>query len=194
MPRRTAKVDSTQRRCSRFFRYFRFRALRMLKLLQTLFLVLSLLAAAAQSRDSATAEQRQRVVAIAHKLEAAPLDQALSPEKVWAKQWVLEHPEIRIRMCMQLLAGLRRPKYKFRLEIVDQMMLSTAALLIEHPDKAGDHLAENVAGLVGVLKAYSAIVESNPAAHTQTLDDLLEKQSRGKLVEFVRETIKGCNF
>src|SRR5437588_7114850 len=114
----------------RFFRYFRSRALRMLKLLRTLFLVLSLLAAAAQSRDSATAEQRQRVVAIAHKLEAVPLDQALSPEKAWAKQWVLEHPEIRIRMCMQLLPGLRRPKYKFRLEIVDQMMLSTAAVLI----------------------------------------------------------------
>jgi len=148
----------------------------------------------AQSGDPASAEQRQRVVAIAHKLEVAPLDQALFPEKEWAKQWVLENPDVRIRMCMQLLPDLRRPRYKFRLEIVDQMMLSSAAFLIEHPDKVGDHLAENVGGLQGVLKGYVAIVKSNPDARIQALDDMLEKQSRGELVEFARETIKACHF
>src|SRR5712671_873768 len=130
----------------------------MLRLLLTLSLLFSLLGAMAQS-DPASAEQRQRVVAIAHKLEVAPLDQALFPEKEWAKQWALENPDVRIRMCIQLLPDLRRPKYKFRLEIVDQMMLSSAAFLIEHPDKVGDHLAENVGGLQGVLKGYAAIVQ-----------------------------------
>ena len=166
----------------------------MLRLLLTLSLLFSLLAAMAQSGDPASAEQRQRVVAIAHKLEVAPLDQALFPEKEWAKQWVLENPDVRIRMCMQLLPDLRRPRYKFRLEIVDQMMLSSAAFLIEHPDKVGDHLAENVGGLQGVLKGYVAIVKSNPDARIQALDDMLEKQSRGELVEFARETIKACHF
>ena len=166
----------------------------MLRLLLTLSLLFSLLAAMAQSRDPASAEQRRRVVAIAHKLEATPLDQALFPEKGWAKQWVIENPDVRIRMCMQLLPDLRHPRYKFRVEIVDQMMLSSAAFLIEHPDKAGDHLAENVGGLQGVLKAYSAIVKSNPDARVQALDELLEKESRGKLVEFARETIKACHF
>jgi hypothetical protein len=144
--------------------------------------------------DPASAEQRQRVVAIAHKLEIAPLDQALFPEKEWAKQWALENPDVHIRMCIQLLPDLRRPRYKFRLEIVDQMMLSSAAFLIEHPDKVGDHLAENVGGLQGVLKVYAAIVKSNPEARIQALDDMLEKQSRGELVEFARETIKACHF
>jgi hypothetical protein len=148
----------------------------------------------AQSRDPASAEQRQRAAAIAHKLEVAPLDRALFPEKEWAKQWVLENPDVHIRMCMQLLPDLRRPRYKFRSEIVDQMMLSSAAFLIEHPDKVGDHLAENVGGLQGVLKGYAAIVKSNPDARIQALDDMLEKQSRGELVEFARETIKACHF
>jgi hypothetical protein len=165
----------------------------MLKLLPTLLLLVSLQAATAQSRDSA-AEQRQRVVAIAHKLEAAPLDQALFPEREWARQWVIGNPDVRIRMCLQLLPELRRPRYKFRPEILNQMMLSSAAFLIEHPDKAGDHLAENVGGLEGVLKAYAAIVKSNPDAHVQGLDDLQEKQSRGQLVEYARETIKTCHF
>ncbi|HET8892450.1 MAG TPA: hypothetical protein VFQ41_26380 [Candidatus Angelobacter sp.] len=166
----------------------------MLRVLPTLLLLLSPLAAPAQTTDAAAAEQHQRVVAIAHKLEATPLDQALFPEREWAKQWVIQNPDVRIRMCMQLLPDLRRPRYKFRAEILDQMMLSSAAFLIEHPDKTGDHLAENVGGLQGVLKAYSAIVKINPDARVQALDDMLERQSRGKLAEFARETIKACQF
>jgi len=166
----------------------------MLKLLPTLLLLFSLHAATAQSRNSSTAEQRQRVVAIAHKLEATPLDQTLFPERESARQWVIENPDVRIRMCLQLLPDLRRPRYKFRPEILNQMMLSSAAFLIEHPDKVGDHLAENVGGLEGVLKAYAAIVKSNPDARVQALDDLREKQSQGQLVEFARETIKACHF
>jgi len=166
----------------------------MLRLLPALLLLFSLHAAVAQSHDPATAEPRQRVVAIAHKLEGTPLDQALFPEREWARQWVIENPDVRIRMCMQLLPDLRRPRYKFRPEILDQMMLSSAAFLIEHPDKAGDHLAENVGGLQGVLKAYSAIVKSNPDARVQALDEMLEKERRGRLVEFARETIQACHF
>jgi len=166
----------------------------MPKILPTLLLLLSLFAFSAQSRDPASAEQRQRVIAIAHKLEATPLDQTLFPEREWARQWVIENPDVRIRMCLQLLPDLRRPRYKFRPEILNQMMLSSAAFLIEHPDKAGDHLAENVGGLQGVLKAYAAIVKSNPDARVQALDDMLEKESRGKLVEFAREAIKACRF
>lgn len=166
----------------------------MTRLLLTLPLLFSLHAVAAQSHDPATAEPRQRVVAIAHKLEATPLDQALFPEREWAKQWIIGNPDVRIRMCLQLLPDLRRPRYKFRPEILDQMMLSSAAFLIEHPDKAGDHLAENVGGVQGVLKAYTAIVKSNPDARVQALDDMVEKQSRGQLVEFARETIQACHF
>jgi hypothetical protein len=166
----------------------------MPRLLSIFLLLFALPAAAAQSHGPAAAEQRHRVIAIAHKLEAAPLDQALFPERDWALQWVRENPDVRIRMCMQLLPDLRRPRYKFRPEILDQMMLSSATFLIEHPDKTGDHLAENVGGLEGVLKAYAAIVKSNPDSRVAALDELLEKESRGKLVEFARETIKACHF
>ncbi len=142
-----------------------------------------------------TPEERQRVVAIARKLEATPLDPTLLTEREWAKQWVVENPDVRIRMCMQLLAGLRTPRYKFRTEIVTQMMLSSAAFLIEHPAAIADHdhLAENVGGLQGVVKAYAAILKSNPDAHTKTLDNLLQKQNEGKLVDYARETIKYCH-
>src|SRR5215467_679767 len=166
----------------------------MRRLLLTFLLLFSLFAAVAQSSKLVIVEPRQRVVVIAYKLEATPLDQALFPEREWVKQWVIGNPDVRIRMCMQLLPDLRRPRYKFRPEILDQMMLSSAAFLIEHPDKVGDHLAENVGGVQGVLKAYAAIVKSNPDARVQALDGLLEKQNRGQLVEYARETIKECHF
>jgi hypothetical protein len=167
---------------------------RLSGLLLGLSLLLSAAATGALAGKPSTAEERQRLVSIAHKLEAAPLDQTLYPERDWAKQWVVENPDVRIRMCMQLLAGLRTPKYQFRVEMGNQMMLSSAAFLIEHPEKVGDHLAESVGGMQGVLKAYSSIVKANPTAHTPFLDDLLKKQSEGKLVDQVRETIKVCHF
>jgi hypothetical protein len=143
---------------------------------------------------SSTAEERQRVTSIAHKLEASPLDAALAPDAEWAKQWVVENPDVRIRVCTQLLAGMRTPKYEFRHELIQQMMLSSAAFLIEHPDKSGDHLAESVGGMEGLLKAYSSILKSRPDAHAKALDDLLVKQSQGKLNDWVRDTITVCHF
>jgi len=140
-----------------------------------------------------TTEDRQRVAAIAHKLEAAPLDHTLFPERDWAKQWVLENPEVRIRMCMQMMAGLRRPRHKFWTELTDQLMLSSATFLIEHPDQTADHLAESIAGMQGVLKAYAAILKTNPDARAASLDDLLQKQSRGTLADWVRETVGDCH-
>jgi hypothetical protein len=147
------------------------------------------------SPRSTTPAERKRVVAIAHKLEVAPLNQALVPEREWAKQWVVENPDVRIRVCTQLLAGLRTPRYKYRTEITVQMMLSTAAFLIEHPAALGDNVAENVGGLQGVLKAYAAIVKNNrdPDAHAKRLDDLLQKQKEGKLLDYARETMKNCH-
>jgi hypothetical protein len=158
--------------------------------------VLSFLAfagAASSSGGAYTREDRERVVAIAHKLEATPLDHALFSERDWAKQWVMENPEIRIRMCMQLMAGLRRPRHKFWMELTDQLMLSSATFLIEHPDQAGDHLAQSLAGMQSVLKAYTAILKTNPDAHAASLDDLLQKQSKGTLASWVLDTVGDCH-
>jgi hypothetical protein len=171
----------------------------MLKRLPTALLMFAMLMIATAPRafglGSTTPEERKRLVTIARKLEAAPLDQSLFKEREWAKQWVVENPDVRIRMCMQLLAGLKSPRYKYRTEITIQMMLSTAAFLIEHPAAVGDNLAENVGGLEGVLKAYAAILKSDPEpdAHAKRLDDLLQTQKEGKLLDYARETIKYCH-
>ncbi len=151
-------------------------------------------ASATAGRGPSTEEERQRVVAITHKLEISPLDQTLFPERDWAQQWLLDVPDVRIRTCTGLLAQLRRPPYQFRPELWAQLRLASAVFIIEHPDQAGDRLAESLAGMQSVLKAYSMIVKVNADARSKFLDDLLEKQSQGKLTDFVREATKPCHF
>jgi hypothetical protein len=140
-----------------------------------------------------TPEDRQRLVAVAHKLEAAPLDATLVQDREWAVGWTVAAPDIHVRICPNLLADLRRPKYKYRSEIVTQLLVSSAAFLIEHPDQANGIAPQSVGGMEGVLKAYSAIVKVEPQSSAQSLDALLEKRSQGKLAEAVREKVKDCH-
>ncbi|HKD79680.1 MAG TPA: hypothetical protein VKH81_08300 [Candidatus Angelobacter sp.] len=138
-------------------------------------------------------EDRQRLVAIAHKLEAAPLDRTLSPERNWAVQWVVAAPDLHVRTCSTLLSDLRRPRYKYRSELSNQLLISSAAFLIEHPEKGDSIPVQSTGGMEGVLKAYSAIVKTDPQAKTKSLDDLLQKQKQGKLAKTVQEAVKDCH-
>lgn len=170
----------------------------MIARLASLLLGFSLLIPAAATtaavRGPSTPEERQRVIAITHKLEDSPLDQSLVQERDWAQQWLLDVPDIRIRTCTGVLADLRRPRYKFRSELWAQLRLAGAVFYIEHPDQAGNHFGEHLAGMQSVLKAYSSMVKTNPDARSKPLDDLLAKQSQGKLGDFVHEAIGVCHF
>jgi hypothetical protein len=139
-----------------------------------------------------TPEDRQRLVAIAHKLETAPLDPALASERQWAVKWTVAAPDIHVKICPALLGDLRRPKYKYRSEISEQLLISSAAFLIEHPDQAENYRAQSVGGMEGVLKAYASIIKADPQANTKPLDALLEKHREGKLADAVWEIAKSC--
>jgi hypothetical protein len=150
-------------------------------------------AAETQAVKQSTPEDRQHLVAVARKLEAAPLDVTLAQERDWAVRFAVAAPDIHVRICTSLLADLRRPRYKYRSLLGDQLLLSSAAFLIEHPETADKKsTAPAISGMEGVLKAYSAIVKAEPQANTASLDALLEKQSEGTLAEAVSEKLKNC--
>jgi hypothetical protein len=140
-----------------------------------------------------TLEDRQRLVTVAHKLETAPLDSTLAPEREWAVSWTVAAPDIHVRTCPALLADLRRPRYKYRSEMGAQLLISSAAFLIEHPDQPDSIAVQSVGGMEGVLRAYSAILKTDPQATAKPLDEFLQKQSNGKLAETVREMVKDCH-
>ena len=128
-----------------------------------------------------------------HKLETAPLDPELGADRGWAVGWTVAAPDVHVRICPSLLADLRRPRYKYKTQMGEQLLISSAAFLIEHPDQANDRRAQSVGGMEGVLKAYSAIIKADPQATAKSLDALLQKQREGKLADAVGEIVKGCN-
>src|SRR6266700_2114283 len=144
-------------------------------------------------RGPSTPEERQRFVAIAHKMEQSPLDEDLRSERKWGLFWLAEVPDFTVHLCTGPLGDFMSKKYKYSPEIVIQLTFSAGAFLIEHPEKKDDRVAEYVAGVEGALNAYKSILKAKPEAKSKELDDLLKKQSQGTLLDFVRESSsKAC--
>jgi len=144
-------------------------------------------------RGSSTPEERKRFVAIAHKMEDAPLDPSLRKERDWALHWMVDIPDINVNPCPELLGNFLESRYRYKAEINGQVAFSMAAFMIEHPDKIGDIVATNTAALEGALKAYRSILRIEPTAQSSFMEALAEQQSEGKLTEYVRElTKRGC--
>jgi hypothetical protein len=148
----------------------------------------------APDRGPSTLEERQRFLNFAHKVEAAPLDESLRPEREWATLWLIQVPDIHVNLCTAPLGDFMKKKYKYSPEIVGQLMYSSAAFVIEHPEQADEKIAQYLAGVEGVLKAYTAILAAKPDAHSKPLDDLLQKQTQDQLADTVRDyAMKGCS-
>lgn len=145
-------------------------------------------------RGPSTPEERKRFVAIAHKMEEAPLDPSLRQDRDWALHWIIDIPDINVNPCAELLGDFMESRYPYRAEINGQVAFSMAAFMIEHPDKARDIVAVNTAALQGALKAYRSILRVEPTAQSRILETIADHENDGKLTEYVRAlTKKGCD-
>jgi hypothetical protein len=144
----------------------------------------------AAAQGTSTPEERTRWAEITHKLESNPLDESVNKDGEWALNRLSDAHDIHVPLCPALLGEFNDAKYKYRHEITRQYMLASGAFLIENPAKAGDVAAMNVAAVESVLKVYSAILQQKPDAKWKPLDELLKKQSQGKLDDALRKQCK----
>jgi hypothetical protein len=152
---------------------------------------ISLAAVAALAQSPSTPEERARLVTVTHKLESNPLDASLRPEREWAFKWLTQVPDITVGICPSTLGDYH--KYKYSAEITTQLMLSGAEFVIQNPGKAKDQLAQYLASAEGALRAYSSILQQDPKAKSKALDEALQKQSEGKLRDYVEDAAnKSC--
>lgn len=145
---------------------------------------------AALGQGTSTPEERARWAEITHKLEGNPLDESVNKDGEWALKRLSDAHDIHVPLCPALLGEFNDAKYKYRHEITRQYMLASGAFLIENPAKAGDVAAMNVAAVESVLKVYNAILQQKPDAKWKALDELLKKQSQGKLDDALRKQCK----
>ena len=149
-------------------------------------------AARAQQRGPSTPEERTRAVKVAHQLEEAPLAKEAQDNRQWVFQWIVDIPDITVSGCIEYFGKVPSPPRGHSKEIVQQMIISSAAFMIEHPDKAKDEQAVATAGLLGSLRAYQSIVKEEPDARWSFLEKIVQMRDQGKLDDYVTDTRRKC--
>ncbi|HEX5181719.1 MAG TPA: hypothetical protein VFW19_01080 [Allosphingosinicella sp.] len=150
-------------------------------------------APAPASAAGSSSQDRQRFVVITHNLEQNPLDPHLGVDRDWALKWLVDAPDVSVRLCGDTLGGLLDSKYAYGPQIVYQYMFSIAVFMIQHPETANDPNAQQLAGVEGALKAYRSILRDKPEAKSPALEALLQTQARGALPDFVRKASTDCS-
>jgi hypothetical membrane protein len=154
------------------------------------FLVCALQAHLAQARPPSTSEERAKVVELARWLEQNPLAENAPATRQWLREWIIEVPDIRFKVCPDLLGEALSNNYPYSREVNLQTVLSGAAFTIEHPDEARGDVAVYSAGVEGSLRVYEALLRARPDARLAFLDDLVARRDRGELVDHVAELAK----
>ena len=139
----------------------------------------------AEARRSSGPEERARFVALVRLLERDPTGERSATTREQLRAWMIEVPDIRFKVCGDLLADVVGNDYRYSREINMQVMLSGATLTIEHPGAARDDAAVYAAGVEGALRAYEALLASRADARLAGLDDLVAKGRRGELRDHI---------
>ena len=145
------------------------------------------------TRPPSTPEERAKAVKIAHELEAEPLSKDAKDQRAWVVKWIVEIPDISVDVCFDYFGELPDPPRDHSTEITWQMVVSSAAFMIEHPDKAKDEQAVAMSGLEGALKAYQSILKQDSSARWPFVDKLVVMRDENKLADYVVETREKCS-
>ena len=149
------------------------------------FVVWALLPHHAEAREPSNPEERARFVALVRLLERDPLAENANAIRQQVRQWTIDVPDVRFKVCPDLLGHAIANDYPYSREIKLQVMLSGAVLTLEDPGEARDDVAVYTAGVEGALRVYQVLVKSTADAHLAALDDLIGKRDRGELVDHI---------
>jgi hypothetical protein len=148
--------------------------------------------ASAQQRGPSTPEERARAVQTATSLQSDPLAPNIQQDREWLLKWLIEVPDISVKMCPTFLGDLGDSKSGYPGAIIATLLASETSFVIEHPQKAKDVDAIYFAGVDGALHSYEAIHSKDVSYHPPHLDDLIQKRDQGKLGDYVHATAKKC--
>jgi carboxypeptidase Q len=142
----------------------------------------------AEERGPSTPEERAKVIDLTHKLENDPLNPQAEEWRVWLAKWIDEVPDVIVPVCPGLLPQLLRSNRNYAHELAMQVVYSSAAFIVEHPEQQVDQQAVFQAG-DGALKAYQSILKARPRARWYFLDSLIQMRDKGELKEYLRKQI-----
>jgi hypothetical protein len=149
--------------------------------------VLSTLTARVSAQNTSTPEERAQWVEVTHKLESSSLDDSVNKQGEAAFKRLSDVHDVHVLLCPALLSEFNGMKYAYAHTITRQYMMASGAFQIENPDRAADSKATALAAVESVLKTYQAILKQKPDAKAKPLEELLKKQSQGKLNDALKQ-------
>lgn len=144
----------------------------------------------AETRGASTPEERAQFVVLVRSLERDPLAESANAERQRLQEWTDDVPDIRFKVCADLLDHVLGSDYPYSRELKLQVVLSGAVLTLEDPGEARDDVAVYTAGVEGALRAYEVLAKSTPDGRLAALDDLLERHRRGELGDHIATLVK----
>ena len=125
-------------------------------------------------------------------LETNPLAKEAKDYRSALLFFLTQAPDITVTICPNVLGESKRQKGDYDSELLGQLVFSQGKFVIEHPDKAQDEAAVQLAGVEGVLRTWQAIKAAKAKAKYPLMDELLAKQQAGTLAEHVNAGLAGC--
>jgi hypothetical protein len=143
-------------------------------------------------RGPSTQEERDKALQLIQMLETDPLGKDAKSAREWLTVWMIEVPDISVKVCGTLLGPVLDSKKNYSAELATQLLYSSGAFIIRNRGKSLDDEAVYQAGLEGSLRVYEAILKSKPKARWPFLDDLIKKRDGGQLQDYVTGAMKDC--
>jgi hypothetical protein len=127
-------------------------------------------------------------------LETNPLASDVMEARRELLRWLIESPDVTVKVCLGVLEPLVRSTSRYHSEMHLQVVLSSGAYAIEHPDQARDVARVAAGGLEGALNTYASLkAQRGPEAADAFMERLSEIRERGGLEKHERELTKDCH-
>jgi hypothetical protein len=144
-------------------------------------------------RGPSTPRERAKALKLIRQLEEDPDFDGSRDARRWLSLWLFQVPDLKLDLCPELLGGTPAMRRRIPAEVVAQTMYSGIAYLIENPGKAKMREEVYLAGVLGALRAYEALLKERPAVRSALLDELLGRRAAGTLAAHVAEAMKSCS-
>ena len=134
----------------------------------------------------AAQSQKELVTKAAQGLETAPLAAETIKMRDKALAWLNETDEVSAKSCSGVFAMFGASnKNMHAVDMTASYTIGIAAFKLEHPDKASDENASQLAGLELALKTYEALVKVRPKTKYESAEVLLLARRDGVLASLV---------
>lgn len=162
-----------------------------LRFISTAFAVCGLSLAAvpalAADRGPSTPQERTRALEIVDHFDADPLNPDLKPDIQWLTEWLIEVPDVHVRICM--LVDLPKGNAKHSHILFDGMLMEQTRFAVKHHDQRSDAYAQYQAGMQGLLQTYEKVRAANESDRQPLIDGLLHRRESGTLSQYVKERV-----